>query len=598
MSNDPRTYNDPTHPPIWSDGKLLIWTGNEYEAKPIANSSVLLPVRKPIVVVLGNSIATAMAGSTRSSQSEITLINALSGGAMRFPEIVATSGGATGNVDARGVYGYSGATIAQINADLDVKFWKPLNDANVVPDIIVAVALYENDTGISVTPLATIISETEKFLAKSASLYPNAMRVIYCPRPGNCYNTAAKRLLWQQTVDYLNTLSTRKNIRIQQIQSTSKLNEPWQARTTIANCTVSGTTINVNSVTGEPLVLFGNFEVGGSVKYINAMPVNSQGLPAAGYTVNAAPAAGNGTYDIEFSKYTDGGPTGIHPTGAGSGLAALEAWNETFSEILPLPVAAYRAGIQSLEGSTAATGTGNSGTMPTGMTLGGNPTGVTAFCKALNPGFRITYNGAHTGTGTANLAAISPASWTTSDGNYWKFIPRVTFKILEGAQYLWNVTGRYTVTDNGVGSGNVNYLFPSNFVPGSAFLNDVEYSLGGVIVAATQGGTGVSTGFAQILPVMTAGCPANAKIVIEVYNAGLDFPEANRGEITLVAGVSPAIPVSSRVNAKTRIYVGRETVSGTPGALFVSAKTNGTSFVISSTNAADTSVVSWELVQD
>jgi hypothetical protein len=554
--------------------------------------------KKLVTVALGNSITAYMQKvlTTSPSHNELMLINAMSGGAMEFPEIIATSGGSTGNVDARGFYGYSGATIAQINADLDAKFWKPLNDSNVVPDIIVGLSLYENDMT-APTPITTIVSETEKFLAKSASLYPNTIRVIYCPRPGNRYNTPASQLLWQQTVDYLNTLKTRKNVRIQQIKSFAKPDKPWQAKTTIANCTVTGTNIVVNSILGEPLALFSNFEAGGSVKYINGVPVNSQGLPASGYTVNAAPAAGNGTYEVEFSKYTDGGSSGIHPTAIGAGLAAREAFEDTFASLLSSPAASYRAAIQLLEGSTAATGTGNSGTMPTGMTLGGNPTGVTAVCQALNPGFRITYNGAHTGTSSASLAAISAAGWTTSDGNYWKFIPRVTFKIIEGAEYLWTVTGRYTVTDNGAGSGNINYIFPRNFEPGGAFLDNVEYSLGGTIIPGVSGGTGLSTGFCQILPVQTAGAPASAKIVIEVYDAGFDLPAAECGETTLVAGVSPAIAVSSRLTANTKIMLSVKTLGGTPGALFVSTRTNGTSFVISSTNVLDTSVVAWELVQ-
>jgi hypothetical protein len=65
------------------------------------------------------------------------------------------------------------------------------------------------------------------------------------------------------------------------------------------------------------------------------------------------------------------------------------------------------------------------------------------------------------------------------------------------------------------------------------------------------------------------------------------------GTATLAAGT---VTVSdTRVTANAQISLSTNTVGGTPGALYVSAKTVNTSFVITSTNAGDTSTVNWTM---
>ena len=67
-----------------------------------------------------------------------------------------------------------------------------------------------------------------------------------------------------------------------------------------------------------------------------------------------------------------------------------------------------------------------------------------------------------------------------------------------------------------------------------------------------------------------------------------------QGNATLVAG---SVTVSNtNVQAGSKILVTQVTPGGTPGALYVGTITGGTSFVINSTNALDTSVVRWEIV--
>lgn len=66
------------------------------------------------------------------------------------------------------------------------------------------------------------------------------------------------------------------------------------------------------------------------------------------------------------------------------------------------------------------------------------------------------------------------------------------------------------------------------------------------------------------------------------------------GVVTLVSG--QATVSTSQVAANSRIFLTQQQDGGTPGAVRVSSRTVGTSFVIKSTSASDTSVVAWLIV--
>lgn len=66
------------------------------------------------------------------------------------------------------------------------------------------------------------------------------------------------------------------------------------------------------------------------------------------------------------------------------------------------------------------------------------------------------------------------------------------------------------------------------------------------------------------------------------------------GTATLVAGTVTIANTS--ITANSVIRVANKTIGGTPGALFISAKTAGTSFKITSSNVADTSLVQYDIV--
>jgi hypothetical protein len=70
---------------------------------------------------------------------------------------------------------------------------------------------------------------------------------------------------------------------------------------------------------------------------------------------------------------------------------------------------------------------------------------------------------------------------------------------------------------------------------------------------------------------------------------------AKQGVATLAAGTVTVANTS--VTVSSRIFLTTNTVGGTAGFLVVSARVAGTSFTILSSNAADTSVVAYEIFE-
>lgn len=114
---------------------------------------------------------------------------------------------------------------------------------------------------------------------------------------------------------------------------------------------------------------------------------------------------------------------------------------------------------------------------------------------------------------------------------------------------------------------------------------------GGMTVAGfTQlnGGGQASLGFTVFtgpLDVATAG-------------QGLKVAEgANAKQGTAVLAAGTVTVANTSVTANSRIFLASQADGGTPGFLRVTAKTAGTSFVITSSNAADTSTVAYQIFE-
>jgi len=83
-------------------------------------------------------------------------------------------------------------------------------------------------------------------------------------------------------------------------------------------------------------------------------------------------------------------------------------------------------------------------------------------------------------------------------------------------------------------------------------------------------------------------------LTLEKTGNRLSLAGARLGSATLVAGTVTVSSAEIRTGDTVRLI--RKTIGGTPGYLSLGTITNATSFVINSNNAADTSVVDWEIV--
>ncbi len=86
----------------------------------------------------------------------------------------------------------------------------------------------------------------------------------------------------------------------------------------------------------------------------------------------------------------------------------------------------------------------------------------------------------------------------------------------------------------------------------------------------------------------------DSDVIIGLAGKGLRIKEgtgAKMGVATLAAGTVTVANTS--VTATSRILLTCQTPGGTPGFLYVSARTAGTGFTITSSSSSDTSVVAW-----
>lgn len=129
-------------------------------------------------------------------------------------------------------------------------------------------------------------------------------------------------------------------------------------------------------------------------------------------------------------------------------------------------------------------------------------------------------------------------------------------------------------------------------VQGSYFA--AEYD-GGSGTAEQRGVIGATSGG---LPFAHTHFKADGSLSMQKTGGGLNLKEganARQGVVTLVAGTKTVN--TTKVTASSRIILARQATGGTLGNLSVGVITVGTSFVINSDNAADTSVVYYAIVE-
>lgn len=96
----------------------------------------------------------------------------------------------------------------------------------------------------------------------------------------------------------------------------------------------------------------------------------------------------------------------------------------------------------------------------------------------------------------------------------------------------------------------------------------------------------------------TLGTTTTQGIDVNLAGTGLRVAEganAKQGTATLTAGTVTV--ANTAVTANSRIFLTGQVLGGTAGGLNVTSRTAGTSFVVTSTNAADTSTFAYEIFE-
>lgn len=246
-----------------------------------------------------------------------------------------------------------------------------------------------------------------------------------------------------------------------------------------------------------------------------------------------------------------------------------------------------------LTGATLAAGVTASsltsvGTL-TSLTMSGAITGVTDF---TNTGNSILGNASADtlNAGNGDLikdssgrvgVGVTPSAWTS--GN--KVIDLNTRGLGLGGG-----TDSGSVTVNAYNdTGTWKYKGTSALGP-----TKIEFFDGATTISRAVSGTAAAT----ITWLDTVIFTSAGKVALQTVGAGLSIKEgsnAKQGTATLVAGAS--VVSNTSVTASSRIFLTSQADGGTPGFLRVSARTAGTSFTITSSNAADTSTVAYEIFE-
>jgi hypothetical protein len=202
-----------------------------------------------------------------------------------------------------------------------------------------------------------------------------------------------------------------------------------------------------------------------------------------------------------------------------------------------------------------------------GIDLVGSKGGILTNAGLNNgTGDEVLAVGANGNVLIANSAVAKGIQWAPAVVAAAPFTYTLATRTLTIATATNSVAGVLSAADHTTYSGYAATIALKAPLASPVFTGDVNASTGNVLASTIGKGLQVKTG-------------SNAKI----------------GTATLVGGTVTVANTS--VTANSRIFLTSNTDGGTPGWLRVSAKTVGTSFVITSSSATDTSTVAWQIVE-
>ncbi len=254
------------------------------------------------------------------------------------------------------------------------------------------------------------------------------------------------------------------------------------------------------------------------------------------------------------------------------------------------------------------------GTVVPGFSFGAF-VGVDYYLDGANPG-QLTYNPPTTGSGV-NPIKIGRAL----DATHLILDPINNFVQEKGALYTsdgsYDITipaganGQVPVYDSSLASGigakaAIVATTPFTYTSSTRTLTiaTATNSVAGVLSAAdhtTYSGYAATIALKAPLATPTFTGDVNSStgnVLISTLGKGLQVKTGSNSKMgTAVLSGGTVTVANTSVTANSRIFVTSQTDGGTPGFLRVSAKTNSTSFVITSSSNTDTSTVAWHIVE-
>ena len=203
-------------------------------------------------IVIGNSIAAQGAYGTGNGiigRSQSHHLNTLLYNSPLWFPVTTPDAGETavrGIVSPRGDYGFGGATVAGILADLQVTFFPQLDRKNIIPRLVLLNSLFENDIGGSTdSSMPATYAATQALITLIQAKWPGVKISLAGCRPSFSINSAVKIANYHALHNWLLGLQS-KDISVWIPTGTGQPDAPWLPAITRLNGARAGEPLTVN----------------------------------------------------------------------------------------------------------------------------------------------------------------------------------------------------------------------------------------------------------------------------------------------------------------------------------------------------------------
>lgn len=570
---------------------------------PLQSASISSTGVRPVTILIGNSISLYMQQIDqyrRYFQAEQFIADALLGKVLEWPEVI----GGTGNscIDNHGVFGHGGAILSGIISDINTIVFPALDNSGVIPDLVWLIALYENDIGWQSGSLSTITATSDTLIALIRAKWPGVKILLSGSHPDTRTTVPAQVSLYNGINNYVLSKDNGIDIFSYLPNGYEDPNNPGCPLKTVVTGGISGGVLTVTDIPAGHLI-----QIGDLLDYHHMITTIDTGTVAGGgigtYTVanilsgTDNPVASGSS--ISVYHYTD---EVVHPSGPGAILNARAAM-VALKRMVNSPSSKYITKSKNLllTGSVTYNGTNHSGTMPSSDGSTSDFTFISALPipvvhQALNPGLLLSWASIPDTTAVTTTILLNTLRMIHTLPEAIEFYKGfIKIKIISGAEQISHLSQADARVDNGVlsvqntawnekGSGGTAGAIEWKNGEEITFSSGIIRSVGGALITEVHTYLNMYT-----KPHATGG------ISIQIMSVGLETVQPNKGTVVLVGGTATVSSIDNKLLPNSKITLSTKTPAGTPGAVFVSDKTAGTSFTITSTSATDTSVIAWEI---